>query len=528
MLGKVHNLVFIGSLLISGFCFSCDDEVPEPPMSLTGGQRSQGGSENQDLSCPETGLNGEREGEACGCGGSVICSLGQLSCVGGSQTNSCGGCGSLTHEPQTPCGECGQGEWQCNGVDAVMCLGDEANVCGGCQELIGAPGDPCDQCGTLSCVGTESLVCDERVPNACGGCMPLDERPGEPCGDCGTWSCDQRGGLICDDPGPNTCRAINLILMGDTGEANEAQYRVSAGAQARCDRAGGCEGFLLLGDNIYDTGAESAMDEQLTTKIDLPYANLRKGPAPSAGEPDNRARLPIFATLGNHDLGGAGINSAQVQYYLAYARANDWFYYPSEYWELQIGHVHLVSLHTNPLAYGIPDDQFGPQGALVDRVMMGSSATWKLVFGHHPYRSNGQHGNAGSYELGFDLGNYELFGIDLSNLFGDGFREWIDQYVCNKADFYISGHDHNRQWLSSVPMIPNLPEGAGTAPCHTHFAVSGAGAKTTDLVGRGNVTDYEDDREEGFLFMSFYPDRVEVEFCDGDGNTQWSKTITKP
>ena len=259
----------------------------------------------------------------------------------------------------------------------------------------------------------------------------------------------------------------------------------SEGAQARCDSLAALKAFLMLGDNIYDTGAESAMDEQLTTKIDLPYANLKKGPPPAAGQMDNRPRLPIFVTLGNHDLGGAGLNSSQVQHYLAYARAKDWFYYPGEYWELQIGHVHLVSLHANPLAYGIPEDQFLPQGALMDRVMEGSSATWKVVFGHHPYRSNGKHGNAGAYELGFEIGDYDLFGLDIGNIFGDGFRQWIDSYVCNRADFYLSGHDHNRQWISSVPPTPNLPEGEGTEPCNTHFAVSGAGAKTTDLVGRG-------------------------------------------
>ncbi len=94
-------------------------------------------------------------------------------------------------------------------------------------------------------------------------------------------------------------------------------------------------------------------------------------------------------------------------------------------------------------------------------------------------------------------------------------------------DFYLSGHDHNRQWLNSVPPTPNLPEGAGTTPCNTHFAVSGAGAKTTDLEGRGNDTAFEDDTETGFLFMAFYVDRVEVEFCDADGNTDWSRTIPR-
>ncbi len=516
------TIIVIVSSLVN---FACDDDpVPEVPLSLSAGEN--GTSEMR--VCPESTVSGEREGDRCGCGGIISCVSGSLGCIGGEAVNECGGCGALMNRPQTPCGECGQGMWQCNGAQQVSCMGASVNVCGGCQPLAGQPGDPCDTCGVLTCLGNESLICDESPANACGGCSPLDVTPGESCGDCGTWVCDDRGGIQCDDQGASACRVVRLIAMGDTGEGNEAQYRVAAGAQARCDRAGGCEGFIMLGDNIYDTGAESAMDEQLTTKIDLPYVNLKKGSPPAAGEPDNRERLPIFVTLGNHDLGGAGLNSAQVQYYLAYARANDWFYFPAEYWELQIAHVHLVSLHTNPLAYGIPDDQFVPQGEMMRRVTAGSTATWKVVFGHHPYRSNGKHGNAGAYELGFEIGDFDLFGLDISNLFGDGFRQWVDDYVCNKADLYLSGHDHNRQWINSVPPTPNLPEGLGTEPCNTHFAVSGAGAKTTDLVGRGNDTDFEDDQDEGFLFLSFYPDRLEVEFCDDEGNTEWSKTVTKP
>jgi len=360
-------------------------------------------------------------------------------------------------------------------------------------------------------------VCAEEALNACGGCNPLTGAPGDPCGECGALRCDERRLLTCDDLGAAACRVTRLIAMGDTGEANEAQYRVAAAAQARCDRAGGCDGFLMLGDNIYDTGPQSAMDEQLTTKIDLPYAQLKRGAPPAEGEPDARPRLPIYASLGNHDLGGAGLNSAQVQHYVSYARAHEWFYYPSEWWDLELGNVHLMSVHTNPLAYGIPADLYAPQGQMIRDALARTAAPWTLVFGHHPYRSNGRHGNAGAYE-----------GIPLDiDIFGGGLRRWVDEYVCGQVDFFLSGHDHNRQWLESVPLTPNLPEGQGTTPCDTHFAVSGAGAKLTRLVGRGNDVAFEDDTEVGFLFMEFRRDEVLVEFVDGDGGVDWSRVIRR-
>ncbi len=317
------------------------------------------------------------------------------------------------------------------------------------------------------------------------------------------------------EPGPAPDRVTRLIAMGDTGEGNATQYRVAEGAQARCDRTGGCDGFLMLGDNIYDDGAQSPTDPQFDTKIDQPYANLKLGP-PQDGF-DTRPRMPIYVTLGNHDLGGAGLNSFQIRNYLLYAQDHNWFYYPAEFYDTQVGNVHLISVHTNPMAY--LGQNLDVQGSLVDRVVQTTSADWTIAIGHHPYRSNGVHGNAGSYE-----------GIpgDLVVL-GGAFREWIDTHVCNQVDFYLSGHDHNRQWLASVPPIPTWPPQTpirDRIPCSTHFAVSGAGSKSRDLENRRNELAFGSD-QVGFLFLEFHQDYANVEFCDADGNTEWSQVITR-
>ena len=471
--------------LIIATCIGCEGQPASPPCvgaACSTFETDTSVASPSDLTnrCASIATDGQAIGEPCGCGGTWNCDGQAFECNGGSEPNDCGGCTPLEDLLARPCGECGDGTWQCDGLDRLVCQ-------------------------------------RATQPDVCGGCSGNSGNPGEACGFCGRLKCDGERGLVCDDPGEAACSVTRIIAMGDTGEGNDAQYRVAFGAQERCDRAGGCSGFVMLGDNIYDTGAETPEDEQLTTKIDLPYANLKAGPAPAEGEDDNRPRMPIFVSLGNHDLGGAGLNSAQVQNYLVYAQANDWFFYPDEFWHFELGNVHLISLHTNPLAYGFPDNMFAPHSELVDQALAETTAPWTLAFGHHPYRSNGKHGNAGAYE-----------GIPLDNaVFGGDFRRWVDAELCNRVDFYLSGHDHNRQWLNSVPNTPNLPEGQGTTPCNTHFAVSGAGAKVTDLEGRGNDTAFEDDSETGFLFMEFYRDRVEVEFCDADGNTDWSRTITR-
>ncbi len=306
-----------------------------------------------------------------------------------------------------------------------------------------------------------------------------------------------------------------LIAMGDTGEGNPTQYQVSEAAQLRCDQLGGCDGFLMLGDNIYDVGPDSADDPQFEDKIDRPYANLRQGPPPAPGQPDTRPRLPIYVTLGNHDLGGAGLNVRKIPYFLDYAQTHEWFYFPEEYYEVEIGLVHLVSLQTNSMAY--LGTRLRPQAQLVQQVVDSHTTPWIVVIGHHPYRSDGVHGNAGQYEgIPGDL-----------RVFGGKFREWVEETLCDQVDFYLSGHDHNRQWLASVPEIPTRPV-ISLKPrraCLTRFAVSGAGAKTRDLVDRDNDLAFGSN-QPGVLIMSFYTDRMEAEFCDDQGRPDWSQTFT--
>lgn len=320
---------------------------------------------------------------------------------------------------------------------------------------------------------------------------------------------DQGGGGGDPDAGAGT-QVYRFIAMGDTGEGKQEQERVSKGAQDRCDRAGGCHGFLMLGDNIYDAGADSANDEQFTNKIDKPYRNLKYG-APPSGQPDNRKRLPIYATLGNHDLGEIPLNREKINYNIDYGQGKPWYYFPAEIWEKKVGPVHLLALHTNPLAY--EGQRFDMHTKMVQRVLQNTSAEWTIAFGHHPYRSNGQHGNAGDYEQ--------------IPLFGDDYREWVNEQICGKVDFLLTGHDHNRQWIEKMEKLERSLSGGGSGDlCDTHMAVSGAGAKTRDIEDRGNKTAFSSDKL-GFLFLEFRTDQVDVEFCDADGNTQWSKTITK-
>jgi hypothetical protein len=87
-----------------------------------------------------------------------------------------------------------------------------------------------------------------------------------------------------------------------------------------------------------------------------------------------------------------------------------------------------------------------------------AGADWVFLAGHHPYRSNGTHGNAGDYDAP------ELAGIPIPNPLpiqnGDALKTFFDNHICNLgAQVYFSGHDHSRQWLDE-PWPWEVPESA--------------------------------------------------------------------
>ncbi len=287
-----------------------------------------------------------------------------------------------------------------------------------------------------------------------------------------------------DTTGGNTVGEgeVRFVALGDAGEGNEGQYAVAEAIRGVCEERG-CDFALYLGDNFYDTGVSSTMDEQFEQKFEMPYAALD---------------FPFMVTLGNHDYGTLANEWEKSQYYIEYSTQSEKWVFPDEYWSFQEENVHFVSLDTSQIFWSYQLDQ---QAQFLTEDLAGLQDTWIIMFGHHPYISNGEHGNAGNYEgLGALLG-------------GQPVKDFFDENVCGKAHVYISGHDHNRQWLA--------PQ------CGTEFIVSGGGAKLTEFVHRDdNRTVWEDDQSEGFLWVEIIDNQFTGVFYDRNGAEQYEGTIT--
>jgi hypothetical protein len=292
--------------------------------------------------------------------------------------------------------------------------------------------------------------------------------------------------------------------MGDTGEGSEGQQRVADAVRELCTREG-CDFVLLLGDNIYESGPESVEDMQWETKFEAPYRAID---------------LPFYAALGNHDYGGtvgpldfAGVGNEfgkgpiEVEYS---SRSEKWVM-PATHYTFRWGNVGFIMLDTNSILWESTEN--GDQELWYPTALMEvAGAEWVIVAGHHPYRSNGSHGNAGSYE------SLEIAGVPVPNpvpiLNGRAVQRYFDDVVCGTADLYLAGHDHNRQWLDEPDAL-----------CGAELIVSGAGAKTTELRGRGNRSHFEDDSSIGFLYVVVEGSRLTGRFVDADGATNFERTL---
>ncbi len=308
---------------------------------------------------------------------------------------------------------------------------------------------------------------------------------------------------------------VRFVVLGDAGTGSATQRKVAIAIRDTCARKG-CDYAFMTGDNIYDVGVEGVHDALWDTHFEIPYADVD---------------LPFYPVLGNHDnggflsqwlgdlFGGAGAEFERGDHQVAYTQVSDKWNMPGRTWDLRVGPAHFFGLDSNDMVWSRGNEgaeartqiQVDTYPALID----GSDATWKIVLTHHPWISNGRHGDAGVYE-GLEEDITDLVAAipildDLGEVVtGDGVLEALDTIVCGRADIHFAGHDHNLQWFEPTADCPG-----------THFVVSGAGAKLTEFK-REDRTTFQHDDTAGFFWVYLKDRQIEVEAIDEDGRSLWS------
>ena len=284
-------------------------------------------------------------------------------------------------------------------------------------------------------------------------------------------------------PPPPPHHVVRFIALGDQGTGEDGQQRIANAMAQKC-KSDGCDFVQLLGDNLYYDGASSATDTQFQQKFEIPYVAIESD---------------FFAILGNHDYGGDGLGNefAKGQFQVDYTAKSKKWKMPAAYYHRVLEHVEFFALDTNLQFYG----QDKAQRADVTKWVADSTTPWKVAIGHHPYASNGPHGNAGEYD-----------GLFFAPPNGAGVKSFLEDIVCGKADIYISGHDHSQQWLD--------------VGCKgTELVVSGAGSMTTTLIG-ANPTLFQS-LALGFLYIVIDDNKLTAQFIDENGSVEFSHTKVK-
>ncbi|MEI5134666.1 metallophosphoesterase [Streptomyces libani] len=291
---------------------------------------------------------------------------------------------------------------------------------------------------------------------------------------------------------PNGKGEFAVLVTGDAGTGDEAQYAVAAAARDLC-RAEGIGLAVGLGDNIYENGPESDDDSEFQDKFEKPNSGID---------------VPWLMVLGNHDcsglIPGSGGDPSRGDREVAYAATSRRWYMPSRYYSVPLPAadplVEFFAIDTIPWSSYVAqlDPHYrwdGPymreQRSWLDGALRASRARWKVVIGHHPYLNNGKHGSAGSYD-GFEIGNYTS-GVHLKDMY--------ENVVCGRADLILSGHDHTLQVLE-----PTARTGG------TRQVVCGASAKTEDGKAHfGHPAAWQNFSDNGFMVLKVSGARLTID-----------------
>jgi tartrate-resistant acid phosphatase type 5 len=276
---------------------------------------------------------------------------------------------------------------------------------------------------------------------------------------------------------------LNFIVFGDWGRNGEPDQAEVATQMAKAARGIGAKFIISVGDNFYENGVTSVQDPQWQTSFENVYG-------------DAALQVPWYAILGNHDYHGNC--DAQV----AYGQAHPRWVMPARYFvqSRQIDAnttADFFYLDTTPMVLiyyaddktraNVRTQDVPQQLAWFKAALAASKAQWKIVVGHHPIYSGGEHGDT---------------------------RELIKKILPllheYKVQAYFNGHDHDLQHLQAG-QVNLFDSGAGSQfrptkkTAHTKFARACS----------------------GFTTVALQPDQMDVRMIDTRGTLVYATTVPR-
>lgn len=257
---------------------------------------------------------------------------------------------------------------------------------------------------------------------------------------------------------------VHILAFGDFGNGSAAQARV-ARAMGEVHGRTPFHFGLTLGDNFYEHGLNSPVHPRWRTDWEEKYGPLG---------------IRIYATLGNHDYHDPASPGAQQ----ARSRLSASWCLPRPFYTFTAGPVQLFAVDTEPI-----EERLGSvreQLSWLDGALAASRAPWKVVYGHHPVYTNGQHGGTAG----------------VLPPIRDALLPILKKH---QVDVYLAGHDHDLEALG--------PDGG------VRFLISGGGGRRVRPLASSRCRDWAESRY-GFVALKADEETLTATFFDDLGRSR--------
>ena len=268
---------------------------------------------------------------------------------------------------------------------------------------------------------------------------------------------------------------MKLIIVGDTGSGEIEQYKVAKGIQKNV-KENKINKIIITGDNIYEKGVKNIDDIQFINKFEKPYQKIKS---------------QFYLLLGNHDY--LGDHQAQIEYT---KRSKKWNM-PDYYYSIKQKPCEIFMLNTN-LNELSNTERIKQLEDMIQKIKI-SKEKYKIVCGHHTWRSVGGHGDGD-----------RLFEIFMQEL-----------YKQAPFDMYICGHDHCKSVIKiniNKKEIPVIVVGTGGKSYPSDMELN-------RIKGDSQLDYYSPNL--GYLVLDANKKRIQIIFYNEDNNIEYTFKYTQ-
>lgn len=279
--------------------------------------------------------------------------------------------------------------------------------------------------------------------------------------------------------------SINFLVVGDWGRNGEFHQKDVA-KQMGLEAAKNHTSFVLsMGDNFYPDGVISTTDPQWNKSFEDIYTNYS-------------LNIPWFTAFGNHDYRG------NIQAQLDYSKISRRWRTTERYYSFEktipnsSEKALFVFIDSNPFDETLSRNRHSDlasqdkeaQLEWLEKTLVTSTASWKIVIGHHPLYTTGVRRDKM---------------LDVRKVFLPIFEK-------HKVNAYLAGHEHDLQHQK--------PEG------FTHYFVSGAGSEIRPVTKDEQQTKFAIS-DHGFMSMQLHKDQLNVQVINFEGKQLYQTTILR-